>query len=376
MTLKRKDETRLLAEQAFWALLQDGTTPTVDSINERLERDKHGKRDRNVVNTAIKACWTKVGERVSSPLAGVPEEAVLLFVKLREDLLAIARTEFDVQRLDLTAQHEARILEVTAESDRTRAEADAARLAKRESDAAFSTLQEEHQRVVSELRTAQGITDELRHQIGQRDHELSIARKELEREQRDRAKERTGAETDRRHQALEIDRLRESVKALEHELSKTREQAQVKIDAVLDRERAALDQAARLQAEIGQLRGAERILKDRIAEMTEQVQQAYEAGSRVSGELAVALDRIERLKMELAENEASLSEMVVLDAKSLTRLTEQAYVAGASQASKVPRDEAGKEPKGVKDPKKAAAEVTRQAHAYAEQTIREIKRGV
>lgn len=139
--MKRKDESTLLATQGFWAVLAEGTPPTVDKVNAWLESSGHGRRDRNLIAEVVKNCWATVGERTqqASELPGVPKEAVDLFLRLRDDLMKICRAEFDEERAHLEAEAKrateaAQLLSTEAEN--TVKAADAAR------DAAFARSEE------------------------------------------------------------------------------------------------------------------------------------------------------------------------------------------------------------------------------------------
>jgi len=341
--MTRKSETRQLTEDAFWAILQVDTAPTVDSVNAWLESHGHEKRDRAVISQTLKLCWGKLGERVrdTRTLPGIPEDTVALILRLREDLLAVARHEFDSQRTTIENEADARATRAREAASAATGTAEAALQAKREADSAFVTLQEEHQRVVGESKSLRAQLEDSSRQIAARDVQLGQAREALESEQRERQMDRDGAQVDSRRQANEIDDLRTLTKAQTLAYDRTLGKAQTRLDASEIRERDLREENARLQAEIGALRGAERVLKDRVVEVTAEVAQSRsEATTNIERAIA-AEEQAHSLVGRIGEKEAELESRSDISPEQLRHLLVDTYTAGAISMVRLPK---GKDP--------------------------------
>ncbi|WP_175857900.1 hypothetical protein [Burkholderia anthina] len=211
----RKDETRQLTETAFWTLLPTGTVPTVDSVNAWLDEQGHGRRNRNVISDTLKGCWSALGTRVReiNTLPGIPDETVQLVLKLRDDMLALARQQFADERAELERDAGVQIEAARREAADARAAAEEAKQGKREADSAFVTLQEEHQRVIGEAKSLRVQLEESSRQLTDRDIQIGQLREALEREQRERARDRETADAQHRRLTAERDRGREAAAA-------------------------------------------------------------------------------------------------------------------------------------------------------------------
>jgi chromosome segregation ATPase len=339
----RKDETRQLTETAFWTLLPTGTVPTVDSVNAWLDEQGHGRRNRNVISDTLKGCWSALGTRVReiNTLPGIPDETVQLVLKLRDDMLALARQQFADERAELERDAGVQIEAARREAADARAAAEEAKQGKREADSAFVTLQEEHQRVIGEAKSLRVQLEESSRQLTDRDIQIGQLREALEREQRERARDRETADAQHRRLTLEIDQLRTENKAQGRAFEKTLEKAQAQLDAAATRERELREENARLHADLGALRGAQQVLKENNAELTAERDRGREAAA-AHAERAMHLEtQMQVMTARLAEYEAELDTRAPVAAQQLHQIVADAYSAGASSMTRVAK---GKDP--------------------------------
>lgn len=341
--MSRTDQTKALTETAFWTLLHAGDQPSVDLVNNWLEKNGHERRNRNTISNALKGCWETLGRRVKNmhELPGVPQETVQLVLQLRDAMLADARASFDAERDQIQGDAEARVQRALGEVEQAHTHAEAALLSKRESDAALIAQREEHQRVVGELTNVRESVEAAHRTIAAREVELGQAREALVHEKAAREADRAGAQADVRRLTLEVDQLRTQLKSQQAEATAIQARFQKKLDASADRERSMLEENATLKAEIGSLRGAERVLKDRTAELVAELAASREQTQENVSRLAVASGRAEVLSTQLAHAQVQLAQM---DARLAARpdLTEEdlftllatAYADGAKSAAK------------------------------------------
>jgi hypothetical protein len=339
----RKDETRQLTEEAFWAMLPKGTQPTVETVNAWLKDNGHGGRNRNVISDALKACWAQLGTRVQemNTLPGIPAETVQLVLKLRDDMHALARNEFEDEYNAIRQAADARVTSAKEEAAASRAATDEAKQAKRESDSAYLALQEEHQRVIGEAKSLRTQLEEASRQITTRDVQLGQAHEALEQEKKHREEDRVAAHGERQRMNLELDQLRTANTAQTRAFERTFEKAQAQIDAAATRERDLRDESGRLHAEIGMLRGAQQVLKDHNAELTAEREQARAEAASHSQRAATAEEKVQALTARLDECLAELALRAALSIDQLQQLVADSYVAGANS---VARPAKGKDP--------------------------------
>lgn len=275
--MKRKDESMLLATNGFWAVLAAGAPPTVDKVNNWLEANGHGRRDRNLIAEVVKACWTVVGERVqqTTELPGVPKEAVDLFLRLREDLLKLCREEFDEDRARIAAEAQ-RTIEAaqTARDDAEKAvqEAHAAR------DAAASRCQELNEALATSTASLKDVQARLGDErVARRNADLELA-------------------NFRALTAAEVKRLEEHRDSLSSEVTRLT----LQIDEMRQAAKAA-------RAEGADLRDALQEARER--ESKKEIELAEVKGRCIAHEKALALeqDRLARAEARGAELDALLT---------------------------------------------------------------------
>lgn len=222
--MKRKDESTLLATQGFWAVLAEGTPPTVDKVNAWLESSGHGRRDRNLIAEVVKKCWAIVGERTqqTSELPGVPKEAVDLFLRLRDDLMNVCRAEFDEERAHIEgaanrATEAAQLLRTEAES--AMKAADAAR------DAALTRCEELNvtlSKTSAELKDLHERFGEERSLRSKADLELANFKATSAAEVKRLEEHRDSLSAEVRRLALQVDDVRQSLKLAQAECADLR----------------------------------------------------------------------------------------------------------------------------------------------------------
>jgi DNA repair exonuclease SbcCD ATPase subunit len=331
-----KDQTQLLAEEAFWTLLPKGTQPTVETVNAWLRDNGHGGRNRNVISDTLKACWAQLATRVRemNTLPGIPAETVQLVLRLRDDMLALAKKEFEDESTEIRLAADARVTAAQAELAAVRAAADEAKQAKRESDSAYLVLQDEHQRVVGEAKSLRSQLEDASRQITTRDVQLGQAHEALEQEKKHREEDRNATHNERQRLNLELDQLRTANTAQTRAFERTFDKAQAQIDAAAIRERELRDEAGRLQAEIGTLRGAQQILKDHNTELTAERESARSEATTHSQRAATAEEKLQGISARLEECLAELASRPALSVDQLQQLVADSYVAGANSAAR------------------------------------------
>lgn len=341
--MSRTDETKALTETAFWSLLNAGHQPSVDLVNGWLEEHGYEKRNRNTISNALKGCWEILGRRVKNmhELPGIPRETVQLVLQLRDAMMVDARALFDAEREQILGDAEARVQRALGEVELARTHTEAALLSKRESDAALLAHQEEHQRVVGELASVREGLERAQRAIAARDVELGQAREALVHEKAAREADRAGAQADIRRLTLEVDQLRTQLKSQQADATTNHERLQKKLDASADRERGMQQENATLKAEIGALRGAERVLKDRTAELVAELAASREQTQENASRLAVANDRtnvlssqLDQAHLQLIQKDAQLAARPDMTEEDLFTALATAYADGVRSAGK------------------------------------------
>lgn len=152
--MTRTDETKALTKTAFYTILGSGKPPTIDLINDWMVSNDHGKRQRNTISEAIKLCWEEVGERTKQTrmIPGIPDETVELVVALRDNLMTVAKAEFEADSVEIARHAQAKIEQ--AESKCT--------VAKNDLDIARNTLfmfEESLRKTQDELTDARGAAE-------------------------------------------------------------------------------------------------------------------------------------------------------------------------------------------------------------------------
>ncbi|WP_334043653.1 hypothetical protein [Burkholderia ambifaria] len=333
--MKRKEETAILAEEAFWTILANGKPPTVDLINARLLELGHGKRDRNVVNGVAKECWDKVAGRVkdSFALPGIPAETVGLFVKLREDLLAVARAELNAERAEVESTARAAIEAAQQEAIAARLERDEALAARRETAAAFEAVAAERDGLRNELLAARQSNEAERERSIRAEKALEVLSARMEAESLRFVAEREAAEVDRKRQLLEIDGLRVELRATKE----AEKDAQAKLSDTVARERELTARAAELVEQLGAANGAERVLKAHVGDMSRDVERLRAELASAVERAVRATDQIERLEGEARALRAALEGRAAITEEQLNAALIQAWLNGATSAPKTSR---------------------------------------
>ncbi|KVV07364.1 hypothetical protein [Burkholderia ubonensis] len=340
--MKRKEESTILAEEAFWAILASGKPPTVDLINERLAELGHGKRDRNVVNSVAKECWEKVGGRVrdSFALPGIPAETVGLFVKLREDLLAVARAELDADRVEMEGIARAQIETAQKELAAARSERDDALALRRETAAAFEALTAERDVLRSDLLAERQQTEAERHltetersRSARLEKDLEVLAARMESETARFAAERESAEAERKRQLLEIDALRVDLRATKD----AEKSALAKLNDTVARERELTGRVAELVEQLGTAKGAERILSAQTGDLSREVERLRAELAAAAERSVRAADQIQRLEGEAVALRTSLDGRAAVTEDQLAAALAQAWLSGATNAPKTTR---------------------------------------
>ncbi|MBR8426206.1 DNA-binding protein [Burkholderia cenocepacia] len=349
--MKRKEETAILAEEAFWTILGNGKPPTVDLINAQLLELGHGKRDRNVVNAVAKECWDKVATRVkdSFALPGIPAETVGLFVKLREDLLAVARAELDAERAELESASRAAIDTARQEAIAARVERDEALAARRETAAAFEAVAAERDALRSELQATRQSNEAERERSVRAEKSLEVLSARMEAESTRIAAERDAAEADRKRLLLEIDGLRVDLRAAKE----VEKDVQSRLNEALARERELAGRASELAEQLGSAKGAERVMSAQVGDMSREVDRLRAELASAAERAVRAADQIERLDADARALRVELDERAPITEEQLKAALVQAWLNGATSAPKSTRGD---------DP---AASMTPRATRYA-----------
>jgi DNA repair exonuclease SbcCD ATPase subunit len=337
--MDRKDETLQRAEEAFWAILAAGTQPTVETVNAWLRENGYGGRNRNVISAALKSGWAQLGKRILevNTLPGIPEDTVQLVLKLRDDMHALAKREFEGEVNEIRHEADARVATAHAEAAVARAAAEEARQSKREADSAYLALQEEHQRIIGEAKSLRWQLEEASRQITTRDVKLGQAQESLEQEKQRRDQDRASAHAERQRLMLEMDQLRTANAAQIRAFERAIEKAQTQIDAAAVRERELRDENAGLHAEIGTLRGAQQVLKDRSAELTAEREHARAEAAAHAQRAATVEEKALALAGRLDECHAELALRAPIAAEQLHQIVADAYAAGANSLARTPK---------------------------------------
>ncbi|MEX3555321.1 MAG: hypothetical protein VB131_01400 [Burkholderia gladioli] len=333
--MKRKEETAILAEEAFWAILGSGKPPTVDLINAHLLELGHGKRDRNVVNGVAKACWDKVAGRVkdSFALPGIPAETVGLFVKLREDLLAVARAELNTERAEVESAAGAAIEAAQQKTIAAFVERDEALAARRETAAAFEEVAAERDALRNELQGARQSNEAERERSIRAEKALEVLAARMEAESARFVAEREAAEADRKRQLLEIDGLRVELRATKD----GEKDALAKLNDTVARERELAARVAELVEQLGAAKGAERVLSAQVGDMSREVERLRAEMASAAERAVRAADQIERLEDDARALRVALEGRAAITDEQLKAALIQAWLNGATSAPKTTR---------------------------------------
>lgn len=335
-SVKRKDETRILTDKAFWEVLASGVAPTVDRVNDWLNDKGHGRRDRAVINEELKVCWVKLGERTRGTFAlpGVSDEATALFIKLCEDLQAKVRADLQVEQKEIVETAAAQVQAAQRQARDAEQAAEAARGAQRESAAAFDALSVDRERMRSELddnrqRNEREIA-RLQELLGEARQQVAGLRAQLDAQEKAHTADREAAAREHRRQALEIDGLRTENKAVAAHVDKL----QADLDASLAREREMGDRAREMSAEMGTLRGSERALQQHIKDLQSRADQRDEEVALLRGQLEGGREQLRLRDAELERILEALAASLPLNFDQLVELVAQGWASGAQAPGK------------------------------------------
>lgn len=329
--MKRKDESKILAEQAFWKVLASGVPPTVDRVNNWLHENGHGRRDRAVINDAMKPCWQMVGEKAKQEFAlpGVSPEAVTLFLKLHEDLVGAARAELAAERQQLRAEAAREIDVARAETQNALAEAELAKVAQRETATAYEALKADREQLRSELLEGRLQLDRERERLQDllrgAEQKIGTLTTRLEVEASTLASERENSTKEQKRQALEIDALRTEARA--HTAREKKLQGD--LDTALSRERGLADKVRDLSAEMGTLRGSEGALRAQVLDLQVASTQQGEEATLLRGQLEITRQELRQRDLELTECRMAHAHCLPMNAGQLLELVAQTWTNAA-----------------------------------------------
>lgn len=297
--MNRTEQTKTLTGQAFWVILATGKPPTVDLVNDWLETGGHGKRQRNAISEALKECWVELGKRSDQTRAipGIPPETVNLIVSLRDNMLELARSEFEADTTEIQRVADLDVAQAKESLKKAETAVTRARDDLLECETRIQHLQAEKLASIERASAAEAKLDaevnrsrDLLTQIGNLEAALGLAKQDLSdlklaNEAAMASEKRIYADMHRLSQQqidderTERKRVTKKSDDLQAQLKDANERASI-------REREILQQNSALSAELGKLQGASATLNQQL-EMLSQQHQAC------SSELAVAEARLE-----------------------------------------------------------------------------------
>jgi len=299
--MNRTEQTKTLTGQAFWAILATGKPPTVDLVNDWLETGGHGKRQRNAISEALKECWGELGKRSDQTrtIPGIPQETINLVVSLRDNMLELARNEFETDKTEI--QRVADLAVAQAQETLKAAEAAVARAREDllECETRIEHLQAEKLAGIERASAAEAKLDaevnrsrDLLTQISNLESDLALARRELSelklKHDIEMASEKRAYADMRRLLQQQYDNERTERQAGAKKLEDLQAQLKDANERASSREREIHQQNAALSADLGKLQGASATLNQQLEALTQQHQAC-------SSELAVAEARLEEV---------------------------------------------------------------------------------
>lgn len=327
-----------LTPKAFFEILtQEGKPPSVDRIQDWLQAHGYGRPNRSVISQGIKACWAELVKRVDlkGAMPDLPPETVRLVIALRDDMLRLAKSEFEEEKAQLQKTMDVRVAEVETklhaaleQTGHLQRELSGALELAHQRQARIDVLEQEQQRNVEALELERSRNDAASAEINAL--RADVKRREELQEQRDAqhrqaiADERQAADVERKRLLNEVDRERTVARTLESELAASREA----IGAHLERERQQSERVAELtgalakaNAETSHQARANDQLNAALEDARREKQVLNSDSQRLTAELAAS-------KALLAESRAQLNAFGSLNVDALSELLVHAFLKG------------------------------------------------
>jgi uncharacterized phage infection (PIP) family protein YhgE len=296
--MSRTEQTKTLTGQAFWVILATGKPPTVDLVNDWLETGGHGKRQRNAISEALKDCWVELGKRSDQTrtIPGIPPETINLVVSLRDNMLELARNEFEADKAEIQRIADLGVAQAQESLGKAEAAVARARGDLLECETRIEHLQAEKLAGIERASAAEAKLDaevnrsrELFTQIGNLESDHGLAKRELSElkstHEAAMASEKRAYADMRRSLQQQFDNERTERQAVAKKVEDMQAQLKDVNERASSREREILQKNSALSAELGKLQGSSATIIQQLESVSLQYQSC-------SSELAVAQERI------------------------------------------------------------------------------------
>lgn len=352
----RNDETTTLAKQAFWKLLMEGKSPTVDQVNDWFLVSGHEKRNRNAISAALKTCWSELGQRVKQMrhIPDIPAETVDLVLALRDSLMKVATSQFNDERREFEAYNAAAgkkfSEETTSLKDTLASVAAKEQLALEELQVqtmqchvletkilAQSNVMEQNAQVIASLEVASSANEQklnaAQHQI--EDMQSSAALLKASEAERFKAMQHS-LQRQIDDERVRINNLAKQIEKQDSTITSLRTEG-------INQERALLQHISTLTGDIGKMEGMNAVLQQQL--------------THAQGEAAKRVESLSAAAAQIASLKAANALLLQQSPAKIERMLEDAYVAGAGSQIEL---------KSEKKPTRTALEASRpNASAYA-----------
>lgn len=302
----------LVDEAVVHLLLHEGRKPTIEAVQDWLERHDYGRRNNNAIAAQVKSCWDRLPSRLAAhtQLIELEPDVLELVAQLRGKLALQAAAAFDAERERFHAQLQetealaaarVRDAQLAAEAAASRAGELATQLAQQQAllaEAREATARSERERQ-AERTALEARLDNLQAALTQEASAGAQLRAQLDSERRAAAEElaaqREAASRLDGERLLEIDRLRTELAAQRKAQQTERTQAEKAREQLSER----LEDAVRIQ------RALDENLASQRAEMTAQTARTQAAELR-AGSLEEALTATRALLETRAQHVSEL----------------------------------------------------------------------
>ena len=334
--MSRNEETHVLTSQGFFEILATGSAPTVDLVNEWMEKNGHAKRNRNAISAALKNCWDSLGKRIqqNTSIDGIPDDMVMMVVTLRDKMLDLARGEFESDTTEIKRQAQieceeakAKLLkteEITAglrqlvasteeELNRTRSDFEET---SKQREALEKKLAVETERNEQNKRRLEAFTEDLI----SKNRALSALVEAMQAEHATALKaEAERSATLHRSMLQQVDDAKTGNAKLSKTIEKLEERLITRERESQQRERELADMRAALSAALGEEKGRTNMLQDRVAELLAVIKENNALQELLKTDMAKLQSELEvRAKITNAELEKALSEAFLAGEASIT----------------------------------------------------------
>ena len=363
--MTRTQETKDLTSTAFWEILSEGKPPTVDLVLGWMATNGHGSRQRNAISDGIRQCWEIVGQRTKSnhTIPGIPKETVDLVVSLRDQMLSVAKADFEKDLHALTTRCTEQIDDQIRQVERATTELVHVRENLAATENANTKLSSDIERLTLELEDVRSKSFALNQALEQRSSEkatLEAQNQSLRREIETAEALRQAAVRSEQERfnsmqhalQLQCDELKTAKSKLEKDNQRLESTVQIQLKESQVRERHFGEAQSQLSAQLGNAQGMVESLRHQLADAAALVEAKSQELLHLKVGEAKLTDDLARADAAISRLESEVARRVAVSGVELQDLLIEAFQAGSAAAEKP--EEAGVKKRTGKEKKEMA----------------------